>query len=184
MKNFSNIKTLKLENIKDSNAIDCGTGEDKSLRNIYDILQTPKILDKRILSNNEIKMKYSKTPNPKHRINYKNELNNSGTDINQFLMKFNKNLSPRVGKNELKFKTLNNWKKNSKNWKSEKNIKLNKDKKYGYSIVNLELKMNNIINNGAKILASKKIMNNHIKKYDHPNSFESLYNVQIIENNK
>ena len=178
MKNFSNIKTVKFENIKDSDVIDCGTGEDTSLRNIFDNLQTPKILDQRILSNKEIKMKYSKTPNPKNRINYKNVLNNSENDIHNFLMKLNKNISPQLKKNELKFKTLDNWKKNSKN-KSEKNIKPNKDRVDGYNVVNLKIRTNNNINNGAKILATKKIMNSHINKNDYPNSFESLYNVQI-----
>ena len=182
IKKFSNLKTLKLDNIKDSEVIDCGTGEDKSLRNIFDILQTPKILDKRILSNKKIKMKYSKSPNPKNRINIKNELNKSETDINHFLIKYSKNLSPQLKKNELKFKTLDNWKKNSKNWKSERNINLNKDRADGYNIVNLELKTNNSLNNGAKILACKKIMNNHIKKNEYPNSFENLYNAQVIKN--
>ena len=155
MKNFVNIKTLKNENFnnKDSDLIDCAAGEEKSLRNIIDNLQTPKILEDKILSIREIKMKHSRS----------NHLNNK--------------------KFEFKFKTLENLKKNSKNWKSDRNIKSNKDRRSGFNFVKLKLLSENNLINGAAVIASKKMMNKHITKIDYPNSFESLYNVQIKKKN-
>ena len=177
MKNFVNLKTLKNENInKNSDVIDCGSGDEKTFRNLFDDLKTPKLLEKRILSSEEIKMNKDKSHNQKY--NFKNELNKSGGDI--FKIK-NKNFSPPHRKKE--FKTLDNWKKNSKNWRSERNIKMNKDKENGCNFVRLELKKENNFPNGAAILASKKIMNNHITKMGYPNSFACLYNVQIINKN-
>ncbi len=177
MKNFVNLKTLKNENInKNSDVIDCGSGDEKTFRNLFDDLKTPKLLEKRILSSEEIKMNKDKSHNQKY--NFKNELNKSGGDI--FKIK-NKNFSPPHRKKE--FKTLDNWKKNSKNWRSERNIKMNKDKENGCKLVRLELKKDNNLTNGATILASKKLMNNHVTKMGYPNSFACLYNVQISNKN-
>ena len=179
MKNLANLKTFKNENNnKDLDVIDCGSGDEKTFRNLIDDLQTPKILERRILSSEEIKKNHDKSHNLNQKYNFKNELNNSGGGDN-FKIK-NKNFSPPL-KNE--YKTLDNWKKASKNWRSERNIKMNKDKENGCNFVRLELKKENNFPNGATILASKKIMNNHITKMGYPNSFACLYNIQIINKN-
>ena len=155
MKNFVNIKTLKNENNnnKDSDILDYATGEEKSIRNIIDNLQTPKLLEKKILTMGEIKMRHSRS----------NHLNNK-----------------KIG---IKFKTLENLKKNSNNSKSERNIKSNKDRRTVFNFVKLQLLSENNLTNGAAVIASKKMMNKHITKIDYPNSFESLYNVQIKNKN-
>ena len=68
--------------------------------------------------------------------------------------------------------------------KTEKNINLkNKDGLGELNLIKLELNPANNLTNGAKVLANKKIMNNHITKLDYPNSFSSLYNLQIINKN-
>ena len=179
MKNFVNIKTLK--NNKDSDMIESELKEEeKTFRNILDSLQTPKILEKRILSNNELKINHSKSNNQNNKINLKSILNHSGTDINNYILKYNKKYP--LQKNDFQYKTVENWNKNLKNWKSERNIKLNKDKGNALNLVKLELKSDNNMINGATILANKKTMNKHITKIEYPNSFEKLYNVQVVTN--
>ena len=179
MKNFVNIKILK--NNKDSDMIESELKEEeKTFRNILDSLQTPKILEKRILSNNELKINHSKSNNQNNKINLKSILNHSGTDINNYILKYNKKYP--LQKNDFQYKTVENWNKNLKNWKSERNIKLNKDKGNALNLVKLELKSDNNMINGATILANKKTMNKHITKIEYPNSFEKLYNVQVVTN--
>ena len=179
MKNFVNIKTLK--NNKDSDMIESELKEEeKTFRNVLDSLQTPKILEKRILSNNELKINQSKSNNLNNKINLKSVLNHSGSDINNYILKYNKNYP--LQKNDFQYKTVENWNKNLKNWKSERNIKLNKDKGNALNLVKLELKSDNNMINGATVLANKKTMNKHITKIEYPNSFEKLYNVQVVTN--
>ena len=179
MKNFVNIKILK--NNKDSDMIESELKEEeKTFRNILDSLQTPKILEKRILSNNELKINHSKSNNLNNKINLKSALNHSGSDINNYILKYNKNYP--VQKNDFQYKTMENWNKNLKNWKSERSIKLNKDKGNALNLVKLELKSDNNMINGATVLANKKTMNKHITKIEYPNSFEKLYNVQVVTN--
>ena len=167
MKNFTNIKTLKVDKINRINIdINCdvpgspGTKKKKTSRNIIDDLKNPKILEKRILSNEEIIKN-----NDKHH-NYNNKINFSPQNKNS------------------DFKTKENWKNNQKKMKTEKNINLkNKDGLGELNLIKLELNPANNLTNGAKVLANKKIMNNHITKLDYPNSFSSLYNLQIINKN-
>ena len=165
MKNFSNIKTLKVEKInngvnnnninKDTEAQEYAYREEKTFRKIIDDLKNPLILEKKILSNEEIRKN-----NDKH-YNFNNKVT----------------FSPKNKNNELK--TIENWKSNQKKWKSERNIK----NRYRGELNLIKLELNeNIITNGAKILANKKIMNSHITKLDYLNSFSNLYNLQI--NNK
>lgn len=165
MKNFSNIKTLKVEKInngvnnnninKDTEAQEYAYREEKTFRKIIDDLKNPLILEKKILSNEEIRKN-----NDKH-YNFNNKVT----------------FSPKNNNNKLK--TIENWKSNQKKWKSERNIK----NRYRGELNLIKLELNeNIITNGAKILANKKIMNSHITKLDYLNSFSNLYNLQI--NNK
>ena len=167
MKNFTNIKTLKADNFNRINiAINSDvlgspcSGEEKTSRNIIDDLKNPKILEKRILSNQEIIKN-----NDKHH-NFNNKIN----------------FSPQKKNSDLK--TKENWKNTQKKLKTEKNINLkNKDGLGELNLIKLELNPANNLTNGAKVLANKKIMNNHITKLDYPNSFSSLYNLQIINKN-
>ena len=186
MKNFVNIKTMKTDNInnnnnnnnnKDSDVMDCGAEEDKSPKNLIDELLTPKILEKKILTNEQIKKTKDKSYNCNIKINLKKNLNHSGTDLNNFLVKYHTNFSPKQKINA--FKTLDNWKKNSKNWKSERNIRITKDRSNSYNMVNLELKSENNVTNGATVIANKKKMNQHVTKIEFPSSFAALYNVKI-----
>ena len=167
MKNFTNIKTLKVDKINRINIdINCdvpgspGPGEEKTSRNIIDDLKNPKILEKRILSNEEIIKNNDKHHNFNNKINFSPQNKNSD------------------------FKTKENWKNSQKKMKTEKNINLkNKDGLGELNLIKLELNPANNLTNGAKVLANKKIMNNHITKLDYPNSFSSLYNLQIINKN-
>ena len=186
MKNFVNLKTLKIENNnKDSDVIDFGSGDEKTFRNIIDDLQTPKILEQKILSNKELQRNSDdKYLVPNTKINHKSELNHSGEDISNLILKNNMFFSPPERKND--FKTLDNCQKKSKIWKSNRSIKIrkDKDKENGCNLVKLELKSDNNLVNGATIIANKKIMNKHITKMKYPNSFASLYNIRIINKDK
>ena len=194
MQDFLNIKTLKIEDNdnkynknkwdkkekNDSEKIECDSQKEvKTFKNIINNLQTPKILEKKILSNEEIKKSNSKSNDIDNKVSFKNELNYSGNDLNNYLLNYHKNFSPQQKNNESKLKTLENLKKNSKNWKSEKNIKIKKNTKNGFNILQLELNSGSNLNNGAVILANKKVMNKHITKLE-PISFQSLYNAKII----
>lgn len=185
MKNIVNNKTLRIDDInnnnKDSELIDCGFEEEKFPKTLIDELQNPKILEKRILSNEELKISQDKSHNLNMKINFKNGLNRSGTDLNRLLVKYRKNFSPKHKINP--FKTLDSWKKNSKNLKSERNIKLNKDKNNYYNMIKLEFKSEAKVINGATVIASKKKMNQHVTKMEYPNSFANMYNVKIINKN-
>ena len=186
MKNFVNLKTLKIENNnRDSDAIDFGFGDEKTFRNIFDDLQTPKILEEKILSNKELqKNNDDKYQSYNQNINHKSESNLCGEEISNLILKKKIFLSPPERKND--FRTLDNCQKKSKNWKSDRSIKLKKDKnkENGYNLVKLELQSDNNLVNGATIIANKKMMNKHITKMEYPNSFASLYNIRIINKNK
>lgn len=181
MNNIVNNKDNINNNNKDSELIDCGIEEEKFPKTLFDELQNPQILEKRILSNEELKINQDKIHNLNMKINFKNNLNRSGTDLNRLLAKYQKNFSPKHKINP--FKTLDSWKKNSKNWKSERNIKLNKDKNNYYNMIQLEFKSEANVTNGATVIASKKTMNQHVTKMGYPNSFASMYNVKIINKN-
>jgi len=158
----------------------------KAVRNIIDELKIPRILEKRILSNDELeelKLKTAKMRNLNNKINFKIDLNKSVSASYKSIKK-NIYLSPdhNPAKNELKY--LKNWSKNLLNNKSDKNIKLNQEININnsndrYNLVNLELGQNNYTVNGATVLANKKLVNNHITKNEGPNSFSRLYNAQI-----
>ena len=96
--------------------------------------------------------------------------------MDDLLAKYAKSFSYKQKVKDLKI--LENWKKFSKKWKSEKRYNLNKDR-VGYNWVKLELDPKKNITNGASIIASRKLMNRHIAKLDIPLNFQSLYNVQV-----
>ena len=158
----------------------------KTVRNIIDELKIPRILEKRILSNDELeelKLKTGKIRNLNNKINFKIDLNKSVSASYKSIKK-NIYLSPahNPGKNELKY--LKNWNKNLLSNKSDKNLKLNQERNINnsndrYNLINLELGQNNYTVNGATVLANKKLVNNHITKNEGPNSFSKLYNAQI-----
>lgn len=172
-KSILNIKTFKIAKSNYNKEIDemFGFGEERTYRNILEGLKTPDILDKKILSNEEIKLSQDKALNKKTNLK---DINKSGTDID--LMAKYKNYSQNQ-----KINVLDSWKKNSKNWKSERHININS--RVGCNFVNLELNPENNFINGANIIANRKIMNRHITKMDIP-SFEKLYNVQINDKNQ
>jgi hypothetical protein len=167
-KSILNIKTLKIGKFNYNKEADemFGFGEEKTFRNILEGLKTPDILEKKILSNKEIKSSRDKSLNRK--INIK-DINKSRTDID--LMAKYKNYSQNQ-----KIFNLESWKKNSKNWKSERYININD--RIRCNFVKLELNPENNFINGANIIANRKIMNRHITKMEIP-SFAKLYNVQI-----
>ncbi len=152
--------------------------EEKSSRNLIDELQNPKILERRILTNEDIKMNQDKNNSLKLKMIINENLSRSGSDLNRLIVK---NLSPKV--KIYSFKTLDNLKKNSTNWKSEKNIVYSKDRVNKYNMVQLELRSENNITNGAKVIANKKIMNQHITKLEKINSLEGLYNIKLLNKN-
>lgn len=172
-KNILNIKTLKIGKFNYNKEIDeiPAFGEDRTFRNILEELKTPNILERKILSNEELKLSQDKSHNKKIILK---DINKSGTDID--LMSRYKNFSQNQ-----KSSNLDSWKKNSKNWKSERYININK--RMGCNFVKLELNPENNFTNGATIIANRKIMNRHITKMDIP-SFANLYNVQINDKNQ
>ena len=167
-KHILNIKTFKITKSNYNKEADemFSFGEEKTFRNILEGLNTPDILEKKILSNEEIKLSQDKALNKKIKLK---DINKSGTDID--LMVKIKNYSQNQ-----KINNLESWKKNSKNWKSERNININN--RIGCNYVKLELNPENNFINGANIIANRKIMNRHITKMEIP-SFAKLYNVQI-----
>ena len=177
LNNLLNIKTLKTDkttNNMDGVEINGDGGEEKSLLNLINRLKTPKILQRRILSNDEIKKNEDKS-NHNMKRDF-NQLKKSGSDLDDLLAKYAKSFSYKQKVKDLKI--LENWKKFSKKWKSEKRYNLNKDR-VGYNWVKLELDPKKNITNGASIIASRKLMNRHIAKLDIPLNFQSLYNVQV-----
>lgn len=177
LNNLLNIKTLKTDkttNNMDGVEINGDGGEEKSLLNLINRLKTPKILQRRILSNDEIKKNEDKS-NHNMKRDF-NQLKKNGSDLDDLLAKYAKSFSYKQKVKDLKI--LENWKKFSKKWKSEKRYNLNKDR-VGYNWVKLELDPKKNITNGASIIASRKLMNRHIAKLDIPLNFQSLYNVQV-----
>ena len=172
-KRILNIKTFKIGKFNYNKEADevLGFGEERTFKNIIEGLKTPDILEKKILSNEEIKLSQDKALNRKIVLK---DINKSGTDID--LMAKSKNYSQNQ-----KIYNLDSWKKNSKNWKSERYI--NTNNRFGCSYVNLELNPENNFTNGATIIANRKIMNRHITKMEIP-SFAKLYNVQINDKNQ
>ena len=172
-KHILNIKTFKITKSNYNKEADemFSFGEEKTFRNILEGLNTPDILEKKILSNEEIKLSQDKALNRKIVLK---DINKSGTDID--LMAKYKNYSQNQ-----KIFNLDSWKKNSQNWKSEKYININD--RIRCNFVKLELNPENNFINGANIIANRKIMNRHITKMEIP-SFAKLYNVQINDKNQ
>ena len=137
----------------------------KDIRNVMDELKIPKILEKRILSKDELEeIKLNKT-------NYKVSNHKSSS-----IQKNNKIfLSPKLNQRKNENNTLKKWKKNILNKKAD----MKNDK---YFMVNLDLGQNNYTTNGATILANKKLLSNHITKVENSNSFSKLFNAKLAKN--
>ena len=137
----------------------------KEIRNVIDELKIPKILEKRILSKDELEeIKLNKT-------NYKVSNHKSSS-----IQKNNKIfLSPKLNQGKNENNTLKKWKKNILNKKAD----MKNDK---YFMVNLDLGQNNYTTNGATILANKKLLSNHITKVENSNSFSKLFNAKLAKN--
>ena len=137
----------------------------KEIRNVMDELKIPKILEKRILSKDELEeIKLNKT-------NYKVSNHKSSS-----IQKNNKIfLSPKLNQGKNENNTLKKWKKNILNKKAD----MKNDK---YFMVNLDLGQNNYTTNGATILANKKLLSNHITKVENSNSFSKLFNAKLAKN--
>ena len=156
--------------------------ESKPIQNIIDELKIPQILDKRILSKEELeemKLGTEKTRKLNKKINFKIDLNKSVSASHKSIKRNNATFSPKQAINE--FKTLKDWRKHLMN-KNDKNLKSTKERNInnnGYNLINLELANENYTMNGATVLANKKLLNNHITKMEMPNSFSRLYNAQV-----
>ena len=139
--------------------------DNKEIRNVIDELKIPKILEKRILSKDELEeIKLNKT-------NYKVSNHKSSS-----IQKNNKIfLSPKLNQGKNENNTLKKWKKNILNKKAD----MKNDK---YFMVNLDLGQNNYTTNGATILANKKLLSNHITKVENSNSFSKLFNAKLAKN--
>ena len=160
-------KTIKI-NIKDKII------QEKPAQNIIDELKIPKILDQRILSNDEleeIKLNSEKSRSLNKKMNFKIDLNKSVSASYKSIKRNKAYLSP-TNKN----KTLKNWKKNVV---KERNINYNNNGVY--NMINLELKHENYTMNGATVLANKKLENNHVTKME-GQSFNRLFNAQVGKN--
>ena len=154
--------------------------EKKQIRNIIDDLKIPRILEKRILSKDEleeIKLNTEKIRNLNNKTNFKKSHYKVSSASYKTMPKNNNNiyLSPKTNNQTQR------WKKNLMNKKmdikSERYV--NND---GYYMVNLELGQNNYTANGATVLANKKLLNNHITKIENGNSFSKLFNAQLAKN--
>ena len=165
IKNFRSISNGNNNSMKKDYVIDCGVGIEKSPEALIDGLQIPDILEKRILSNKELKI----NGHSSHRGNIKKLLNYSG-DFSHHLMEYHQNISPEQKLSS--HRTMGNWKEICRNWKCEKSIRLKK----------LEGE-NNLAIRGV-MTANKKQMNQHIFNYDYPNSFSDLYNAQLNNKNQ
>ena len=167
-KNNLNNKNKKI-NIKDKII------QEKPAQNIIDELKIPKILDQRILSNDEleeIKLNSEKSRSLNKKMNFKIDLNKSVSASYKSIKRNKAYLSPNN-----KNKTLKNWKKNVI---KERNINYNSNGVY--NMINLELKHENYTMNGATVLANKKLENNHVTKMEGQSSFNRLFNAQIGKN--
>ena len=153
------------ENINLNNKNTTNGNNNKEIRNVMDELKIPKILEKRILSKDELEeIKLNKT-------NYKVSNHKSSS-----IQKNNKIfLSPKLNQGKNENNTLKKWKKNILNKKAD----MKNDK---YFMVNLDLGQNNYTTNGATILANKKLLSNHITKVENSNSFSKLFNAKLAKN--
>ena len=177
--NINNFNNIKNKENKESETIEYSpTFEEKSSKNIIDELQNPKILEQRILTNEDLKINQDKTHNFNKKINLNENLSRTGSDFTHLYVK---HISPKM--KIYSFKTLENMKTSSTNWKSEKTIVYDKDRINKYNMVQLEIKSDNNITNGAKVIANKKLLNKHVTKLDKKISWESLYNIKIVHKN-
>ena len=158
-----NEEIINLNNKNTTN--DNNNNNNKEIRNVMDELKIPKILEKRILSKDELEeIKLNKT-------NYKVSNHKSSS-----IQKNNKIfLSPKLNQGKNENNTLKKWKKNILNKKAD----MKNDK---YFMVNLDLGQNNYTTNGATILANKKLLSNHITKVENSNSFSKLFNAKLAKN--
>ena len=152
-------------NLNNKNTTNDNNNNNKEIRNVIDELKIPKILEKRILSKDELEeIKLNKT-------NYKVSNHKSSS-----IQKNNKIfLSPKLNQGKNENNTLKKWKKNILNKKAD----MKNDK---YFMVNLDLGQNNYTTNGATILANKKLLSNHITKVENSNSFSKLFNAKLAKN--
>ena len=152
-------------NSNNKNTTNDNNNNNKEIRNVMDELKIPKILEKRILSKDELEeIKLNKT-------NYKVSNHKSSS-----IQKNNKIfLSPKLNQRKNENNTLKKWKKNILNKKAD----MKNDK---YFMVNLDLGQNNYTTNGATILANKKLLSNHITKVENSNSFSKLFNAKLAKN--
>ena len=152
-------------NLNNKNTTNDNNNNNKEIRNVMDELKIPKILEKRILSKDELEeIKLNKT-------NYKVSNHKSSS-----IQKNNKIfLSPKLNQRKNENNTLKKWKKNILNKKAD----MKNDK---YFMVNLDLGQNNYTTNGATILANKKLLSNHITKVENSNSFSKLFNAKLAKN--
>ena len=152
-------------NLNNKNTTNNNNNNNKEIRNVMDELKIPKILEKRILSKDELEeIKLNKT-------NYKVSNHKSSS-----IQKNNKIfLSPKLNQGKNENNTLKKWKKNILNKKAD----MKNDK---YFMVNLDLGQNNYTTNGATILANKKLLSNHITKVENSNSFSKLFNAKLAKN--
>ena len=159
------IINLNNKNTTNDNNNNNNNNNNKEIRNVMDELKIPKILEKRILSKDELEeIKLNKT-------NYKVSNHKSSS-----IQKNNKIfLSPKLNQGKNENNTLKKWKKNILNKKAD----MKNDK---YFMVNLDLGQNNYTTNGATILANKKLLSNHITKVENSNSFSKLFNAKLAKN--
>ena len=163
--NIKDVLTDENEEIINLNNKNTTNDNNKEIRNVIDELKIPKILEKRILSKDELEeIKLNKT-------NYKVSNHKSSS-----IQKNNKIfLSPKLNQGKNENNTLKKWKKNILNKKAV----MKNDK---YFMVNLDLGQNNYTTNGATILANKKLLSNHITKVENSNSFSKLFNAKLAKN--
>ena len=173
-KNINNIKINVKDKIIQEN------------KNIIDELKIPQILERRILSNDEleeIKLNTEKARSLNKKKNFKKDLNKSVSASYKSINRKNTYLSPNH--NQILNKTLKNWRKNIIN-KNEKNLKLGKERNINnnkiYNMVNLELAQDNYTMNGATVLANKKLENIHVTKMEGQSSFNKLFNASVSKN--
>ena len=149
--------------------------ENKLTSNIIDELKIPQILEKRILSKNELeemKLNSEKNRNLNKKINFKKQLNKS---VSASYKTNNKNsiyFTPNP-KKELKNlrKTVINKGDNSMRFIKERNRYNNV-----YNKGNFDFGQDNYSMYGVTIQANKRYLNNHFNKNEVINSFNKLYN--------
>jgi hypothetical protein len=133
-----------------------------------------------------MKINSEKMRNLNNKVNFKIDLNKSGTISFKLMKKNGVYLSPNHNHVINDIRNLKSRQKNLMSTKSDRNIKFKKErnnKNDYYNLVNLELGNKNYTVNGATVLAQKKLVNNHITKIEGQNSFSKLFNVQLSKNN-